>query len=62
LFSPFHTIAKNILGYTIKLIGTYFKKSRSRPRARREPTQKRSPPEILADEHFKEARNPPAAD
>jgi hypothetical protein len=26
------------------------------------PTQKRSPPYILVDEHFKEAFNPPAAD
>jgi hypothetical protein len=29
---------------------------------KREPTKKRSPPHILADEHFKEAHNPPAAD
>jgi len=50
---------------------TYLENSKSRPRARREPirhrpkkramagqAQKRSPPHILADEHF----NPPAAD
>jgi len=30
--------------------------------SKQKPTQKRSPPHILADEHFKEVFNPPAAD
>jgi len=41
---------------------TYLKNSRSRSKARHRPTKKRSPPHILADEHFKEVGNPPAAD
>jgi hypothetical protein len=30
--------------------------------SKQKPTQKRNPPHILADEHFKEAFNPPEAD
>jgi len=41
---------------------SHLKNSRLRSRIRQKPMQKRSPPHILADEHFKEAFNPPQAD
>jgi hypothetical protein len=44
------------------LVITDLKNSRSRSSARQRPMKKRSPPPILADEHFEEVGNPPPAD